>query len=234
MRIAICDNEITFLSELKALIYKSYSNIDKLIISEFTSGEEFLKEFSPMKFDVIILDIEMNELSGLKVAEKIRRVDNSVIIAFMTSHQEFALNGYEVKAFRYLLKGQPEPMYIKQLSSIFDEYHQTHLTFSIRMQNTVFSISVIDIFYFEIFNRTVILHARDKEYKFTGKLSDIENDERLVNFVKPHKSYYVNLAHIDNIEATSLIMKNGDGIPLSRGFRQSVTNRFILFLAGRC
>lgn len=148
------------------MIYKSYSEIDKLKIWEFTSGEEFLKEFSPMKFDVIILDIEMNELSGLKVAEKIRRTDNSVIIAFMTSHQEFAAKGYEVKAFRYLLKGQPELMYIKQLRSIFDEYHQTHLTFSVRMQNTVFNISVIDIFYFEIFNRTVILHARDKEYKF--------------------------------------------------------------------
>ena len=93
----------------------------------------------------------MKELTGLDVAEKIRETDKAVIIAFLTSHQEFAPNGYEVNAFRYLLKGQPEQMYIKQLRSIFNEYHQTHMAFSVQMSNTVFNVAVSDILYFEIF-----------------------------------------------------------------------------------
>lgn len=234
MRIAMCDDEKKFLNMLKELIAKSYPDTTKLCISEFESGEQFLSQFKANHFDVIILDIEMKELTGLEVAEKIRETDKSVIIAFLTSHQEFAPNGYEVNAFRYLLKGQPEHMYIKQLRSIFNEYHQTHMTFSVQMSNTVFNVSVSDILYFEIFKRTIVLHTRTNKYQFNGKLSEIEKDERLVNFVKPHKSYYVNLSYIDNIEPTTIIMKNGDKIPLSRNFKQFVTDKFVSFLTARC
>ena len=204
MKIAICDDEKIFLKKMNNLIVSNYANPDKLIICEFESGEQFLSQFKANQFDVIILDIEMKELTGLDVAEKIRETDKSVIIAFLTSHQEFAPNGYEVNAFRYLLKGQP------------------------------FNVAVSDILYFEIFKRTIVLHTRINKYQFNGKLSEIEKDERLVNFVKPHKSYYVNLSYIGNIEPTSIIMKNGDKVPLSRNFKQFVTDKFVSFLTARC
>ncbi len=132
MRIAIVDDEREFLLNLKSMISENYPEPDKLSISEFGSGEEFVKNFKKNMYDIIILDIEMKELNGLETAEKIRSADSSVIIVFLTSHQEFALQGYEVNAFRYMLKSQPETMYRRQLSSIFDEYHQTHLTFPVQ------------------------------------------------------------------------------------------------------
>lgn len=230
----MCDDEKEVLTMLKALITKSYPDADKLRISEFESGEQFLAQFKPNRFDVILLDIEMKELTGLEVAEKIRKTDKAVIIAFLTKHQEFAADGYEVNAFRYLLKGQPEHMYIKQLRSIFNEYHQTHMTFPVRMSNTVYNISVSDILYFEIFKRIIVLHTRTDKLEFNGKLSEVEKDERLVNFIKPHKSYYVNLKYIDNIEPATIIMKNGARIPLSRNCRQFVTDKFVSFLTERC
>ena len=234
MKIAICDDEKKFLNKVKDLIVSNYAAHDKLTICEFESGEQFLSHFKANQYDVIILDIEMKELTGLDVAEKIRETDKSVIIAFLTSHQEFAPKGYEVNAFRYLLKGQPEHMYIKQLRSIFNEYHQSHMTIPVQMSNTVFNVAVSDILYFEIYKRTIVLHTRTNKYQFNGKLSEIEKDERLVNFVKPHKSYYVNLSYIDNIEPTAIIMKNSDKIPLSRNFKKFVTDKFVSFLTARC
>ena len=82
--------------------------------------------------------------------------------------------------------------------------------------------------------RTVVLYTKTNQYQFNGRLSEIEKDERLVNFIKPHKSYYVNLAYIDHIETTVILMKNGDKIPLSRNFKQSVTDKFVSFLTARC
>lgn len=108
------------------------------------------------------------------------------------------------------------------------------MTFSVQMSNTVFNVSVSDILYFEIFKRTIVLHTINNKYQFNGKLSEIENDERLVNFVKPHKSYYVNLAYITNIEPTTIIMKDGEKIPLSRNFKHFVTDKFISFLTAGC
>ena len=78
------------------------------------------------------------------------------------------------------------------------------------------------------------LHTTSEKYEFYGKLSEIEKDERLINFVKPHKSYYVNLAFIDNLENDLLIMKTKDKIPLSRKLKQSVTDKFLTFLTEGC
>ncbi|MCD7740700.1 MAG: LytTR family DNA-binding domain-containing protein [Ruminococcus sp.] len=234
MKIAICDDDAAFLTKLESLIMHTYSDSSKVYVSKFSSGEELLEEFSMSRFDVIILDIEMRELSGLKTAEQIRKTDSCVIIAFLTSHQEFAIEGYEVNAFRYMLKKQPEHIYKKQLQSMFDEYHQSHFTFDVHTSNSVYNVAVCDILYFEIFKRTVVLHTKNGDYQFNGKLSEIEKDERLVNFVKPHKSYYVNLLHIDSVESDAVIMKNNDRIPLSRNFKQEVTEKFASFLVLRC
>ena len=70
-----------------SLIYKRDFDNYKLKISEFTNGEYFLKKISHMKFDVIILDIEMSKISRLKVTEEILSTDSSITMAFMTSYQ---------------------------------------------------------------------------------------------------------------------------------------------------
>ncbi len=191
-------------------------------------------QFKPQLYDVIILDIEMCGITGLEVAEEIRKIDKSLILAFFTSHQEFATLGYEVNAFRYILKNQPEHMFINQLKSIFDEYHQSYITFPVQASSEVVNVLVSDILYFEIFKRTVVLHTIKKKYQFNGKLSEIEKDERLVNFIKPHKSYYVNLDWVDTLKPAGIVMKNGDEIPLSRNQRHIVTDRFVSFLTARC
>lgn len=176
MRISIVDDEQEFLLNLKSMISETYPEPDKLSISEFRSGEEFIKDFRKNMYDVIILDIEMKELNGLETAERIRSADSSVIIVFLTSHQEFALQGYEVNAFRYMLKSQPETMYRRQLSSIFDEYHQTHLTFPVQTKNAMRNISISDIVFFEVFKRMIVLHTTIEKYEFYGKLSEIEDE----------------------------------------------------------
>lgn len=130
--------------------------------------------------------------------------------------------------------GQPEQMYKQQLLSIFYEYHQKHYTFSVQENNTIYNIPISQIMYFSVYGRVIQLHTNLKTYKFYGTLSEIRKDERLINFVKPHKSYYVNLAHIDNIEEKDLNMKNKEKIPLSRNYKKIVIDRFVLFLTEGC
>lgn len=234
MKIAMCDDENEILISMRERLVKYYSNPDKLYIDEFTSGEQFLSKYEPNRYDVIILDIEMKDISGLAVAEIIRRDDKDVILVFFTNHQEFALNGYEVNAFCYLLKDQPDYLFKKQLLSIFDEYSQKHMIFPFKTANRVCNVSVSDILYFEIFKRIIVLHTNSENYEFGGKLSEIEKDEKLINFIKTHKSYYVNMNHIANIDGAIVHMKNGDELPLSRGKKQIVMDQFISFLTARC
>lgn len=234
MKIAICDDEKHYVSKIKELMTKCCIDSKKLVFYEFKNGEDFLIAYEPKKYGIIVLDIEMDRLSGLDVAKQIRKSDSTVIIAFLTSHQEFAVDGYEVNAFRYLLKGQPDEMYIRQLTSIFNEYKQTHITFPVQTKNVVYNVSVSDIQYFEVFKRMIVVHTATDKYEFYGKISDIENDERLIDFVKPHKSYYVNLAFIDHIEADVIIMSNGEKVLVSRNYKQTITEQFLSYMTERC
>lgn len=157
MKIALCDDDEYFLSKLKELMSKCYIDETKCDFYEFKSGEEFLSNYEAKKYDVIVLDVEMKALSGLDVAKQIRNFDNTVIIAFLTRHQEFAILGYEVNAFRYILKGQPEELYIRQFTSIFNEYKQTHITFPVQTKTALYNIVVSDIQYFEVFKRIIVM-----------------------------------------------------------------------------
>lgn len=233
MKIAICDDDEHFRVLMSEILTDNFSASNKIAISLFDSGERLLSEFNRNTFDIIFLDIQMKELNGLETAKRIRETDGSVILVFLTSFREYAISGYEYGAFRYLLKDEPAPVLLGELTAIFSEYTQRNYSFPVAVDNVVSGIPVNNIMYFEIFKRLIILHTTDKQYEFYGKLSDIEKDKRLITFVKPHKSFFVNLAYIESISTNTIKLKNGAEINLSRNYRAEVTDRFISFLAGR-
>ena len=143
MNIAIVDDEEIFLKSLHEKIDRL--EVSDYIVHEFQSGESFLSVFEKGKYDIIILDVEMPGINGLKTAEKIRELDKSVILSFLTNYSEFAIQGYEVNAFRYILKTQPDYLYMQQLQSIFDEYRQTHKVYAYSNQNMSFKYKLIDM-----------------------------------------------------------------------------------------
>ena len=231
LNIAIVDDELMFLKQLHRKI-ETIGLFDYKIY-EFQSGEEFLINFEKGKYDIIILDVEMSGINGLQTAERIRINDKSVIIAFLTNYSEFAVQGYEVNAFRYILKSQPEYLYEKQLNSIFDEYKQKFKMYSYTNQNMSFKYKLIDIVYFEVYNRQILLHTVTDNVEYYASLSDIYEELKDFNFIKPGKSCVVNLEHIRRIDKNNLIMSNGDKILIGRAYKKEVVSQYLNFMSGR-
>lgn len=105
MKIAVCDDEEIFSMKLKKYLEQYYNSID-LIIDVFKSGEDFIRKIKSLtdRYDIVFLDIEMSPIDGIETAKKLRENNKDVIIIFLTSHGEFATDGYEVDAFRFLIK----------------------------------------------------------------------------------------------------------------------------------
>ena len=105
-KIAICDDEREQLTKLEALVTNWASKMGcGYSIRSFTSAEEFLFEYEEDKaYDILLLDVEMNNISGIELAKRIRKDDNRAEIIFITSHFEFVGEGYEVDALHYLIK----------------------------------------------------------------------------------------------------------------------------------
>ena len=155
MRIAICDDEKAFLRKFRREISEILNEAD-YELTEFTSGENLLETHKEQKFDIVILDIEMTGINGLDTAREIRKSDRSAVIAFLTSYESFAVQGYEVKAERYILQ-QPSNMYKEQLESLFNEYRLKHKMFVYNNVNKAFSARLSNIQYFEVYVRTDVL-----------------------------------------------------------------------------
>lgn len=232
LKIAICDDEQVFIKKFKKHLSEFNVNYN-YEITAFNSGEELLDNYAVGQYDIIILDIEMKGMNGIETAKRIRIIDKDITIAFLTSHENFAIQGYDVKAERYILKQQPEHMYREQLAALFNEYIQKNKYFEYCNNNQAFSAKLSDILYFEVFIRQIMVHTLNVEFKYYGKLSDLEKNYSNYGFVRNGKSFLINISNIKFIDKEHIIMKNDDKIPLGRSVRNNVVEKYFDYLSGR-
>ncbi|MGN0630829.1 MAG: LytR/AlgR family response regulator transcription factor [Ruminococcus sp.] len=231
MNIAICDDESVFLKKLHQKI--SALKIPDCQIHEFSSGNDLLSCFVKGMYEIVLLDVEMPGLSGLETAEKIRQIDKSVIISFLTNYAEFAVHGYEVNAFRYILKSQPDYLYTQQLKSIFEECQQRFRTYQFRNKNLAFRFRLIDILYFEGHKRKVSVFTSTGELEYGGSFTEVCDDLLKYNFILVNRGLLVNLEQIQNISKSDIVLSNGKKIPVGRTYKDEVISRYLDFAAGR-
>ena len=233
-KIAICDDEQSFITEFKEQLSELATEME-YTVTEYKSGEALLSKHTCGKYDIILLDIEMGEINGIETARLIRETDKDVSIAFLTNYSSFALEGYSVRAERYILKNQPKQLYKEQLSSLLMEYDRKHTLFRFTSSGTVFAARLSDILYFEVYIRKIYLHTADsdKPFEFYGKLSKLEEEYSSHGFVRAGKSYLINISKIKLLEKDSVIMKNGASIPLPRSARSKVADSYLKYLSGR-
>lgn len=105
-RIAICDDESHFRKRIREILI-DYLNKKGILyeIDEFESGKDFINlGIEIVKYKIVFMDINMDELDGMETAQKIQDVSNDIFIVFVTAFVNYAIEGYRVDAVRYILK----------------------------------------------------------------------------------------------------------------------------------
>ena len=222
MNIAIVDDEPVFLKQLHNRLREM--KLPDCEIHEFTSGRDLLSFYVKGMYEVIILNVEMPDLTGLQTAERIRQIDGSVIISFLTNYAEFAVKGYDVGAFRYILKNQPDYVYTKQLNSIIAVWYIHSLA-----DFSIYS----DILYFEGHRRKVSLFTVNGELEYGGDFSTVCGELLKYNFAIINRGILVNLDHIQNITKYDIILSNGRKIPIGKTYKDEIVARYLNYATGR-
>ena len=225
MRIAICDDEKTYIEKLKNDINSLQTHENEFEFSEFESGESFIEQFSKDKYDLVILDIEMKDLNGLQTAEFLRQIDKNVILIFMTSFDKFVYQGYEVKAFRYILKNQ--------LSDTVQGYYRNKKYIKVIDDGIEKELLTVDILYIEVYSHQIVIHTLNKHYYQKGKLGDYEKMLEGCLFVRSDKSVLINITNIDYIKKNQVFLKNGKSLYVSRNHLENITKAFLKFSRSR-
>lgn len=171
------------------------------------------------QYQILFLDIDMDERSGMDIARRVRELHLDTILIFVTNYPEFSIEGYEVRAFRYLMKQEMQqklPLYFRDaLAEI--PHGKKELQFSVNAEP--YRVAYKDILYLESRQRIVVLHTENPlqgEDRFYAKLEDLENELASDGFLRIQKSYLVNMAHIKKLNYDKVALSNGEELPVSQ------------------
>lgn len=227
-RIAVCDDDEEQLQSLNTMLSKwSAVSGQPCQISCFPSAEAFLFAYEEDKtYDILLLDIEMKEISGMALARRIRDEKRRAEIIFITSHFEFISEGYEVDALHYLTKPVPEDRLNQVLDKAVRRLSIEPPSLVITCEEETLRLYEADILYAEAFLHYLSIHTVKREYKIRENISSFE--KRLGDdFFRVHRSYLVSLKHVTGISRTKVTLEGDVELPLARGKYDAINQAFI-------
>lgn len=202
----ICDDSSHIVNRLSHLFESAFikGDFDAKIVLKTTNYQDVLNFITSSNVDVVILDIQFNNsnISGLDIAEQIRKVNKKCYIIFTTSHMEYVMQAYKFKTFDYIIKNTiTVDLLVETLARLFDDINGSSNEY-IKIDNKGSIIDANDIQFIEKDGMKLIFHTSTKDYEIYNSFSKIEN--RLPNnFVRCHKSYIVNIKNIASIKIST-------------------------------
>lgn len=232
LNIVICEDEIEQQEILKDYLEQILNEINrKYEILIFNSGEALFNNY-PENIDIFLLDIQMDGLNGMEVARKIRQIDKKEVeIIFTTSLIEYIQEGYEVRAYRYLLKPIKLEDLKKHIILCIEELTKNKESYiAVNEKNNTCKVKISEITYIEIQKREMTIHTINEDYTINSSMSKLENELSKYNFYRCHKSFMVNIDFIKNIKQYIAILDNKEEVPISRYRFKETKYRFLSYL----
>ena len=227
-RFAICDDDPQFAALLKeALISRLNSRNIAFEISSFDTPSDLISRFEQGEpYDLLFLDIVFQDTTGIQTARRLRSFHTDTDIIFLSSSSDYALESFDVSPLHYLIKTDK----LEKLEEALDRFFDKHAdqSFYIKSREGILALPVSEILFFEIYGHDLSVHLISGEnHTFSGTLKKIEEDLPGSTFIRAHKSYLVNMAHIVKIARYEISLSNGKTIPISKKNYLSIMSAFV-------
>ncbi len=232
MKIGFCDDERSVLDVLCKYIDKY--QVERRQIFEyrtFNNSIELLTEIEKgVCYDILFLDVLMPGENGIDVAREIRQYDSNVKIIFLTSSSEFAVESYTVGAYYYQLKPVQKESFFKLIDSVLALCEKENSeSLIMRCKNGITRIELHHIEYCEVRHRTLFIHLITGQIlESVGSLDELSKQLLLYgNFIRSHRSYLINLEHVQSLSYKSVTMNCRVEIPIPRGKYIDIKNGYL-------
>ena len=234
MQIAVIDDTVNDRMIIQSFLndFAAENNIE-FNIYDFESGEDFLRDFSPGKYDAVFCDIYMNGMSGIDTAKQMRLYDKDCPVVFLTMSNNFASESYEVNAFGYIIKPVDKEQLFRLLSRITENVRSRSLYFNgtLRDKSSLkLSIPFDSIMYINIVNRKVYIHMPNETVAVTETISQCSEqllkDSRFSNCCK---GIIVNFQYVSKILNNDFIMCNNDTVPIRKRYSNDIKNQYMSY-----
>lgn len=238
IKVAFCDDDLSVLNNIMVLLdqYRT-EHKREMECAVFRSPLELLVEMEKgMRWDVLFLDVLMPGEDGIHVAKEIRQYDNVVKIIFLTSSPDFAVESYAVGAYFYQMKPVCAEDFFRLMDSLVRECEKAQqYSLVLCCKSGIARIDLNRLEYCEVIGRTLWFYLDDGNVmESTGSLDELCGKlARYENFLRPHRSFLVNMEHIKNISYKTITMDNLAEIPVPHGKCSQIKKRYLEYALNR-
>lgn len=217
INIAICDDKKFFIEHLskKIIGYSTELNVKNEILT-YNNPEELLNNIDDI--DILFLDVDMPEMSGIEVARRIRESNESVLIVFVSNYDQYVYQSIKYKPFRYIRKNRLDSELYPALKDSYNnlQMDNNNKTITIDYKKGKIAINKNNILYIEKELRDTVIHLVDDEICTRMNLKDIEKELDADVFIKLHRGCIANMKYIERFEKDYVYLINGKSLPISR------------------
>lgn len=230
MKVAVLDDEKFFLDKFYNLL-KDHENFKTAEINLYQSGKKLLSDYKKELFDIVFLDVEMPEISGIEIGEKIREISKSTVVAFVSSYPKYALDAFDCEAASYILKGE-NGFFDEKLKKVYKKYLRQNRFILLETATGITKVFLKDIKYIEYSKKYCIYHTETGNYSVRQALSTALSELNDFGFYQVYRSYVVNLNKIKEIQRDRVVLFDETKLQISRGTYSLVVNAYATYTEG--
>lgn len=230
MKLVICDDNPADTAYVTGLldVWRKRAGVTMEVLA-FPTAEALLFAWEEQgDMDILLLDIEMGEMSGVQLARRLRQMGARMQIIFITGYMDYIAEGYDVEALHYLLKPVTQERFGEVMDRAMERMKTREHMLRLALGDGVVQLPLYEIRYLEVLRNYTTIHAAEA-FSVKRSLNELEG-ELDESFYRIHRSYIVNLRFIRRVTRTEVILKDGTALPLSRrqyeGLNQAVIAYF--------
>jgi len=231
IKIALCDDQMKTTSYIEEMVLdlSKRKSID-VEVDVFFDGQSLVKNirFGDV-YDLIYLDIEMKIMNGVETAKKIREFDGDVILIYVSGHENYWKDLFEVEPFRFISKPIDELEFANYFYKACEKVQSMNVFFEFKYNREFLKVKINDIIYFESCKRTIYIFTnKGEEFKFYGKLNEVETTLREKNshFLRIHQSNLVNYKFVKKIGTDFVILSDDTQLIISGERQKEIRKKY--------
>lgn len=229
--IFICDDEEKELGVLRSKLEICLQKQKREYrIQEFLNGNELLEELKHRIPQIIFLDIDMKEISGMELAEQIVDSHINTNIIFVTNRDDLVFEAIHYQPFRFIRKGELDNELDEAIANLIQKLEKDEQILEVQTKQGIEFLPLKNILYIESCKHYLRIRHSDGECEMRGKISNLEKWMSNYGFIQIHRSYLVNMRFMKMVRTNEVELDNGEILPVSRDKVQGVREKQMIYL----
>lgn len=222
MKIAICDDNVEVIKQIENIVSQTYAEIQvDFFTTCFENGRDLLAEIQDKdaEYDILLLDIDMPEISGIEVAKTIRERNENIILIFISAYENYVFDTFEYNPFRFVRKSRMLQELQIAMRAAEDVYQKNKKHYVIiRCDEGEMRIEETEIMYFDVVKRQIRICLADGRVFHTWRtIKELQKELSAERFSKIHSGCVVNLKYVSGYGGCNITLDNGVHLTASRG-----------------